>query len=79
MGIRDLAAKAREKLTGTHSSAADSEAVAEQTVDSMGDRYDNFTGDRFTEGTDRSQRAVNERIDDFTGGEPSSRNRGPDL
>jgi hypothetical protein len=59
MGIKDLAAKAKEKLTGGHSGLDESLA-------STADKLDNATGDRFGDDSDWSQDAFNQRLDDYT-------------
>lgn len=70
MGIRDLAAKAKQKLRGDI-------PQIDEGVDRIGDKFDNASGDRFGTHTDRTQEAVNERIDDFTGGDRTRQNRDP--
>lgn len=70
MGIRDIAAKARQKLRGDI-------PQIDEIDERMGDKFDNAPGDRYTTRTDRTHEAVNERIDDFTGGEGPRQNRDP--
>ena len=67
MGIKDMAAKAKEKLVGDNS-------AMEERTDMMADKYDNATDERYTQHTERAQDAVNERMDDF-GDEGPRQNR----
>jgi hypothetical protein len=67
MGIKDMAAKAKEKLTGES-------ATPDEGIETAGDKFDNATGERYGESTDRAQEAINERLDDFTRGD-SRQNR----
>jgi hypothetical protein len=72
MGIaesfRHLAEKAKARMAGAEDSAIEGD------VATTGDKYENAAGDRFGRHTDRAQEAINERSDDFTGGQRGSRN-----
>jgi hypothetical protein len=73
MGIaesfRHLAEKAKARMAGAEDSAIEGDVAM------MGDKYENAAGDRFGEHTDRAQEAMNERTDDFSGGQRARNNR----
>jgi hypothetical protein len=77
MGIaesfRHLAEKAKARIAGAEDSAIEGDVAA------MGDKYENAVGDRFGQHTDRAQEAMNERTDDFGGGQRGARNNRDDL
>ncbi|HYN92965.1 MAG TPA: hypothetical protein VES42_03865 [Pilimelia sp.] len=75
MGIadsfKDLAERAKDKLSSHHTDTETDTAMTGG-IDSVGDKFDNATGDRFGGTADRMQ-GLNERIDDFTGADQTAR------
>jgi hypothetical protein len=70
MGMKDLAAKAREKLTRSHTGL-------DESVETTGNKLDNATGDPFGDESDWSQDTFNQRLDDYTARHNMGRNRRP--